>query len=231
MSKSENYLIVSDLQIPFEHHRALRFCAELRKEYNVKDENIYSAGDELDQNWAGLYKKDPDALHTPQSEIARSILTMKEWYDVFPQMKVCASNHGNRVAKLAFDAGIPSIMMRRYQEVIQAPPGWKWAQSWKADCKYPFKVEHGDKRGYGSSKPHVMASLRNGMSTVIGHYHSKAGVEWIETEELKCWAAASGCLIDRQSYAFYYSRNDAEIAKIGATVVLDGGRYAVWIPL
>lgn len=226
----KNSLVISDTQFPFEHRRALAFCAYLKRHFGIKDDDIYHVGDELDQNWAGLYKKDPDAFHTANSEIAHALASVQEWATVFPKMMLATSNHGERVAKLAFEAGIPSIMMRRYQEVIRAPSTWRWAPYWTSNTKYKFRVEHGDKRGLGN-KPHIALSLRNGMSTIIGHYHTKAVVERIETEEKSFFGAVAGCLIDRPSYAFKYSLKDAELAKIGAVVVLDNGRWAQWIPL
>ena len=35
----ENYLIISDLQIPFENKQALDFVKYLKKHYKIKDEN------------------------------------------------------------------------------------------------------------------------------------------------------------------------------------------------
>jgi hypothetical protein len=59
-----NYLIISDLQIPFEHNDALKFCFHLKHHYKIPDENILNVGDELDQYWGGLWDKSPEAAHT-----------------------------------------------------------------------------------------------------------------------------------------------------------------------
>lgn len=224
-----NALIVPDLQIPFEHPNALKFFARLKKFYRVDDELVFNVGDELDKQWAGLYKSDPDALYTPKTEIRESIDRLKAWYEVFPKMKLAESNHGTRDLRKAFEAGIPRQMLAKYSAIIESPPGWQWKKHWKADTKHPFVVEHGD--DYGGQMPHVQAAIHNGCSTAIGHHHAIAGVEYIKTNGFSAWAAAGGSAIDFESYAFNYARSARRKPQIGGLVVLNEGLFAIWIPL
>lgn len=228
--KSENYLIISDLQIPFELPTALQFAVQIKKEYNIPSGNVYCVGDELDMNWAGLYKKDPDAIYTPYSELSASIAKLRDWYRAFPEMKLAESNHGMRALRLAFESGIPSQLIVRYRDMIKAPSGWEWQKHWYVEAKHPFIVEHGDKNGYGSAYPHLRAAQLNGCSTVLGHYHTIAGVEYFETSGMKIWGAATASLIDQNAYTFKYQLNNVRRPKLGLTVVVDSGAYAVWIP-
>src|SRR5262249_13709221 len=55
-----NALWISDLQLPFTDPRALAFCQQVRKDYNVPITNIGCVGDELDLYWASRYPKSPD---------------------------------------------------------------------------------------------------------------------------------------------------------------------------
>lgn len=224
-----NHLVISDLQIPFEHPHALSFCKSIKVGYNIPDNNVYCVGDEFDKYWAGLYRKDPDSLYTSSGEVYESIKRIKLWYDVFPTLKLCESNHGTRDRRLAFESGIPSIMMRQYRDVIECPKTWLWQKRWRVESKYPFMVEHGD--DYSGQFPHVQAAICNGMSTAIGHYHAKAGVEYIRTAGLNIWAAASGCLINEETYAFQYAKNHKYKPVLGVTVILGDGQRAYFEPL
>lgn len=228
--KGENYLIVSDLQIPFEASGALEFCRSLKEQYKIPDENCLCVGDEVDQYFGSMYLHDPDATHTPSSEIYLSIKRMREWYKAFPKMKVCESNHGQRWAKKASAAGIPSIMMRLYQEVLQAPSGWMWARKWQVNASaQPFMVMHG--MGYSGQSAFRQMAVNNGMSTVHGHLHANAGIAYVKTEGADLWGMNCGSLIDVNAYAFHYAKDHKFKPFVGTGLVLEGGRLPVLIPL
>ncbi len=227
-SAPDRYLIISDLQIPFEHPKALEFCRNVQRNFKIPKENIYNVGDEVDQYWGGGWKKDPNALHTATQEITETIERMRPWYDAFPMMKLAESNHGTRWKRKALESEIPELMMRRYQSVLGAPDHWLWQKHWKVNCKRPFIVEHGD--DWGGQLPHLNASIHNGCSTIIGHFHSLAGIEHATTNGLKVWGVVSGCLIDFQAYAFNYARSAKRKPVLAVTVVLDGGEWPVLVP-
>jgi hypothetical protein len=227
--KSENYLVISDLQIPFEAKGALRFCIDLKKEFNIPDENCLCVGDEVDQYFGSLYLHDPDATLSPASEVNQSIKRLKEWYAAFPKMLLAESNHGQRWAKKAAFAGIPSVMMRKYQEVLEAPASWHWAHKWlvKASRQH-FLMMHG--MGYSGMYAYRQMAMNNGISTVHGHLHSGAGIAHIRTEGQSLWGANAGCLIDVQSYAFHYNKDNKFKPDLGCIVVLNGGTTPIWVP-
>lgn len=222
------HLIISDLQIPFEAKNALAFCIYLKRHYKIPDENVYCVGDEVDQYFGSQYKKDPNALLNPLSEIQITIEKMRKWYKAFPKMKLAISNHGMRWAKKASDAEIPSQMVRAYQEVIQAPKGWVWRSEWVVKGIHPFRVIHG--LGYSGHQGHRTAAIDSGMSTVIGHLHSNAGISVIRTSKMAIWGMNSGCLIDLDSFAFSYGQDSRFKPCLGTSVVLDGGKTPIWIP-
>lgn len=223
-----DYLIISDLQIPFEEPEALKFCYQLKLHYKIPDENVYNVGDELDQYWGGLWSKSPEAAHTANQEIAQSQETLKQWYDRFPQMKLCLSNHGSRWIRKAFAAEIPSQLLRSYREIIKAPEGWRWQKHWMVNCKKPFLVEHGD--DHGGQTPHIQAAMANGMSTAIGHHHSKSGIHHMRTNGLNIWGMVTGSLIDFDQYAFEYARNAKLKPIISTGLVFNEGKTPVIVP-
>lgn len=226
---TDNYLFISDLQIPFQHERALQFCKDLKKDFDIPDENVYNVGDEIDGYYASMFKKCPDARSSPTQELEAARDVMKEWYAAFPKMKISTSNHGERWKKKALDAEIPSIMMRKYQEVLEAPASWQWKKSWLVPSRHPMLMIHGD--DFGGPTPHLQAAMTNGLSVVLGHHHSVAGVEHFKSDGMKIWGLATGSLIDFDAFAFNYARASKRKPLIGCGVVIDGGSTPVWIPL
>jgi hypothetical protein len=118
-------------------------------------------------------------------------------------MRLAVSNHGQRWAKRAFEAEIPSVLMRAYQEVIEAPRRWVWKDEWVfANLKFPMRMIHGC--GYSGPNAARNAALDSRMNTIIGHVHSHAGVSYINQMGFgqTIWAMNVGCLIDSESLAF-----------------------------
>ena len=227
----DRYLIISDLQMPFEHPKALEFCKYLASHFkiDVNNYNVICVGDETDQYYGGMWKKDINANHTALSEIKETKEKLAPWFDAFPKMKLCTSNHGTRWQRLALESSIPSVLMRRYEEVLGCPDTWIWQKRWNINTKHPFTVEHGD--DYGTQYPHVLAAMHNAKSTVIGHHHSIGGIEHIQTNGMRIWGCASGSLIDFEAYAFNYARSGKRKPVIGTNVILDSGAMPIWCPL
>lgn len=224
-----NYLFISDLQMPFEHARALEFCIQVKKEFRIPKENVYCVGDETDQYYGGLYKKNPDAVHSPTTELQAAREKLQGWFAAFPEMKLATSNHGTRWLRKALDAEIPSELLRKYEEMLAAPKGWRWKKHWLVPSSHPILVEHGD--DYGGGTPHLAAAMSNGISTVIGHHHSLAGIEHIRTNGMNVWGMVTGSLIDFEAYAFDYARNARKKPLKGVGVAISGGACPLWIPL
>lgn len=225
----DHYLIISDLQIPFEAEKSLEFCLYLKSWFKIPDENIYNVGDEVDQYFGGLWEKDPDAWHTPNSEIADAKRRLKAWYKAFPLMKIATSNHGMRWAKKARAAQIPSQMLRTYQEVLEAPAGWQWKDVWKVQApKHSFLVKHGME--YGGMYAYRNAPFIEGMSVAFGHLHAHAGIARINTDGLNVWGMNTGSLIRVDDYAFQYGKYNRFKPTLSAGVVIQGGLTPLLMP-
>lgn len=223
-----NALFISDLQIPFEAHAALKFCQAVQKEFKIPPEDVYCVGDEVDQYFGSMYKKDPNGWHTATSELQETKLKLKAWYRAFPQMKIAISNHGMRWAKKAWEAEIPSQMMRPYQELIEAPKGWVWKERWIIKGKRDVLLHHG--LGYSGQNGHRTAAIDAGMSTVIGHLHAHAGIAFITTENQNIWGLNCGCLIDTEAYAFEYGKYSRFKPTLAVGVVIDKGITPILVP-
>ncbi len=228
MAHASNYLIIPDLQIPFERLGALAFCRAVQREFKVPKENVLCVGDEVDQYFGSLYDKDINGSHTANTEIEISRRKLRSWYDAFPEMRIANSNHGNRWAKKASKSEIPSIMMRTYQEVLGAPKGWRWADSWSFGRRNQVTMIHG--MGYSGANAIRTAALDQGCSMVFGHLHAHAGIAHINTVNQSIWGMNVGCLIDVKAYAFHYGKDSRFKPWVGCGVVLDGGKTPHLIP-
>lgn len=225
---SGNHLIISDLQIPFEAEHALKFCAYLKRHYKITDENVYNVGDEIDAMHGGMYPKDPNGHHTPNSEIQAARDKIQEWGAVFPKMRLAISNHGVRWLKKATAAEIPSQLLRSYEEMFHMPEGWHWRESWLVNARKPFQIKHGVDLG-GKTPYRIQAEL-GGLSCAFGHLHSSPGICHVRTMDKNIWAMNTGCLIDVEAYAFKYDKDHKFKPGLGCGVVLNDGRMPIWVP-
>lgn len=229
MDLEKPFLLIPDLQIPFEHYKALNFCRTLKDHYRIPDSNILCLGDEVDNLSGGMYPKSPDGDHTPKGEIREAQMKIREWAGVFPEMKVCTSNHGMRWIKKASAAEIPSQMLKAYQDVLKIPEKWKYADSWTIPTKHPFKIIHGME--YSGKTPYRVAAELSPISIAFGHLHSSAGICRVITNEKDIWSMNCGSLIDKESYAFAYGKYHKFHACNGASIVFNKGTTPVLIPL
>jgi hypothetical protein len=225
-------LVISDLQFPYENKNALQFCYGLKQKFNIPDENILNVGDEIDNFHGSAYPKDPDAPDSAINEFALVRTKIDMWKRKFPLMKIAISNHGIRWIKKAADAQIPSHVLKAYNEIFKLPDGWVHRDEWRfsTGLKMPFRMVHG--MGYSGILGHRNATLDGQISTIIGHLHSHAGVNWIQTNGgSRMWSVNAGSLIDVDAFAFKYERYNRIKPQLGAVVIFDYGRCPVFFPL
>lgn len=191
-------------------------------------ENVLCVGDEVDAFFGSQFKKHPDMNHSAISEIEATRKEIRRWGSAFPQMKLAISNHGLRWVRKAIDAEIPSQMLRSYQEMIEAPPDWVWKDKWIFKTKHPFCMVHG--MGYSGINGHRNAAIDFGISTVIGHLHSHAGLCHIKSEMQSLWAMNVGCMIDADSLAFSYGKYNRQKPVLGCGIIKDSGKTPLFIP-
>lgn len=224
------YLVIPDLQIPFHNQKALDHCFYLKRHFKIDNDHILCVGDEVDQYFGSLYKKDPDARISAMGEIEASIEELNKWTIKFPEMKVAISNHGQRWAKRASEAEIPSQMLRSYQDILKIPKTWEYKREWHFERdKHHFRMIHG--MGYSGMNGHRTAALDKGVSTIIGHLHSHAGIAYMEHGDKTVWGFNVGCLIDPEALAFQYGKDSRFQPCLGAGVIFGHGKSPVWFPL
>jgi len=209
-----NVLSIPDTHSPFMHRDAISFLQEVHRE--KKTNVVVHQGDEIDACAISDYVHDPDGM-SPGDELEAAIKQLKSFYKAFPYVKVCTSNHTTRPLKRAFKSGLPSKFMRDIKEVLEAPKGWEWQDRWIID---DVVYEHGE--SFGGSQAHTLHAKANMKSTVIGHIHAHAGIQYISIPHEQFFAMNSGCLIDESAYAFAYAKHMKNKPVLGCGVVLKG---------
>lgn len=212
-----NALCISDLQIPFEHIDAFDFVCHVRKTYFPNlNPFIVNLGDEFDQHTLGKWGANPNG-HSAKAEMDEAKLRIKQWFNTFPKMFLCISNHTYRVFKRSREAGIPDAFMRSIGEAYDLPSTWQWREKWIHDG---ICFEHGEM--VSGQLAAIRAAMQNRMSTVIGHQHSNGGIIYNASANDVIWGMNTGCLIDVNQYAFDYGKTLRNKPTLGMGIILDG---------
>ena len=203
-------LVIPDMQIPFQHQRALEFLQRTQEAYQCDE--VICVGDEWDLAALSKYPKDPNGM-SAGDELASARKATQPFTEAFPKLRLCESNHRQRLYKRAFEAGIPTEYIAETHKYMQVPKGWKWAFQWEIDG---IVFEHGDR-----GKPMALVDA-NMKSTVFGHHHTEAGIWYLKKSSQQFFAMNVGCLIDVTAYAFRYAVLAKKRPVLACGVILDG---------
>lgn len=208
-------LVMPDLQIPFHHPRALRFLCEVRDKY--KPDEVVNVGDEVDNCALSRYPKDPNG-ESAGTELKAARRTLARYYVEFPVVKLCESNHRQRLYKRAYEAGIPTEYIADVHEYLQSPAGWQWADQWIIDG---IVFEHGDRANSSLSGGDKLVDA-NHASTVYGHHSGRAGVSYRKVAGKMLFSMNVGCLVDETGYGMNYLKMARSKPVLGCGIIVDG---------
>ena len=153
-------LVIGDLHEPFCLDGYLEFCKETYANYNCN--RVVIIGDVIDSHYSSYHETDADALGGGD-ELEQAIKKLSKWYKAFPDADVTLGNHDRIIIRKAQSSNIPSKWIKEFGEVLETPK-WRFV----TDVYYDgVRYVHGDKSG----KPR-MATRRDMVSTVSGHYHT-----------------------------------------------------------
>lgn len=210
-SKERRILVIGDIHAPFSLDGYFEHCKEMYARYNCNQ--VIFIGDIIDNHYSSFHATDPDGMGGGD-ELDFAIDRIKKWADEFPIADVMIGNHDRIIMRKAFDSQIPSRWIKSYNEVL----GTNW--NWENQVVYDnVQYVHGEG---GTARTKAKNDM---MSTVQGHIHTQAYVEWFVGKNFKVFAMQVGCGIDSKSYAAAYARNYKKQA-IGCGVVI-GGHTAI----
>jgi len=214
-SNNSRILVIPDLHAPYMHQDAVKFLTALKKKY--KPTRVVQLGDETDKHAMSFHDSDPD-LDSAGRELENAIDQLQPLYKLFPKMDILDSNHGSMVFRKAKHHGIPVAYIKDYRDVLRAPKGWVWHNDLFLQHKNgaPMYFCHG-------IAANVMKVVQQrGVSCIQGHYHSVFSVGFISNPYNLLFGLQSGCLVDKKSLAFAYSKLNLKRFILGASVIIEG---------
>lgn len=214
MKKARSILVLSDMHHPYAHPDTVPFLAAVKAKY--KPDTVVCIGDEADFHDSSFHDSDPD-LDSAGVELEKAIKGLKPIYKMFPNVTVIESNHGSMILRKALAGKIPKKAIKSYNEVLDAPKGWKWVFDTIIETDLgPVYFCHGK-----AAAPGKLAS-QYGMSTVQGHFHEKAQINYISTPEKLMFDAHTGCLADDKSLALGYNKVNPKRPIVSLLVIVNG---------
>lgn len=118
-------------------------------------------------------------------------------YGFFPKMCILDSNHGSMVYRRLKDAGIPLEVVKKYNDVLQAPVGWKWYDDLLVTASNGQDIYF----HHGKSNNVQKESQLHSMNFVSGHWHSTFEIRYWANKNALYWGMSCGCLVDQSSLA------------------------------
>ncbi len=209
-----NYLVISDLHIPFHHPDTIAFIKFLLRKFKIKI--TFQAGDILDGYFMSRYAKHPYAMSAAK-EIELSQIFLDKLERVLPDLYITLGNHtvGRAETKLS-DAQIPMDLGLFLDGVYGGlPTNWKWCNDLILNKK--TIITH----SLGNPKDDKFIHI-NKMNMITGHLHSDAMIRWIMSNGESFFRASIGCMIDKTTKAFKYHKREYREIVLSFLVVVDG---------
>ena len=200
-------LVIGDLHAPFTRDGYFDFCVDTYQKYNCNQ--VVFIGDIIDNHYSSYHESDPDGMGGGD-ELELAVQHIKKWVKQFPKADVTIGNHDRIVMRKAFSSAIPKAWIRPYNEVLGA--NWNWVERVVYDN---VQYVHGEG---GTARTKAKNDM---MSTVQGHIHTQAYIEWTVGRNFRVFGMQVGCGVDAESYAAAYAKNFKRQA-IGCGVVFGG---------
>ena len=203
----KNVLVIGDLHLPFTLEGYLEHCIKVYKKYNC--DTVVFIGDILDLHFTSYHETSTEGYGATQ-EHDLAVEMLRKWYKAFPKAYVTIGNHDALIYRKAMSAGISKRWIQNYSQVL-GTPGWEWVTDVVID---DVLYTHGTTNAYTKAK-------QNLMSTVQGHLHSQAGIQFYVGAKSRIFGFQIGCGVDMKSYAMEYGRNFPKPV-ISCGVVIEG---------
>jgi len=131
----------------------------------------------------------------------------------------------SRPVRLAETVNIPEELLRDFSDIWDTPD-WTW--DWEFIIDNVCYI-HGT--GCGGEHPAYNKMKSTGLSHVLGHNHSAAGIKWLASPKSRLFGMDVGCGIDDRQMAFAYGQFARRRSIISCGVVIDGIPYHEVCPI
>lgn len=220
--KDKPKLVFGDVHIPFQHPNFLDFLKATYKKYNCGQ--VICLGDLVDNHAISQHQKETCAK-SPYDELDMALSVVKEYAQAFPEVYMAHGNHDLRPLRQAASVGLGERFLKPLSELLELPDTWTLDDEFIIDdVLYKHGINCGGVNGA------INTALKERMSTVIGHFHSLAGVKYSANKRDIIFGANCGCGIDIKAYAFAYGKHDKDRPILGCAIVFNSG-HAEFIPM
>ena len=211
---NKRILVISDMHLPYQHKDAIKFLAEIKKEF--KPDRVINIGDLLDFHAISMHTHDPD-LASAGHELTMARKYVKELESIYPQVTEVDSNHSSLVYRRAIKYGMSREFLREDGEFLGT-------KQWKGVDDLTLTMSNGQRCFFthGRSADVLKVSQTMGMSAVQGHYHTKFVVSYWANPDNLFFAMNVGCLINQKSLSMNYAKNFRTRFILGCGIILDG---------
>ena len=211
---NKRILVISDMHLPYQHKDAIKFLAEIKKEF--KPDRVINIGDLLDFHAISMHTHDPD-LASAGHELTMARKYVKELESIYPQVTEVDSNHSSLVYRRAIKYGMSREFLKEYGDFLGTKK-WNWVDD------LTLTMSNGQRCFFthGRSADVLKVSQTMGMSAVQGHYHTKFVVSYWANPDNLFFAMNVGCLINQKSLSMNYAKNFRTRFILGCGVILDG---------
>lgn len=199
-ASKQSVLIISDTHIPYSHKHYIKFLSAIKDKYNPG--RVIHIGDELDYHAISFHDSD-SSLFSADQELDNSIIEIQEGlHHLFKKMYLLESNHGSLIFRKMKANGLAIRHLVPLHELYETPK-WSWHNeillNTSAGMVY---LCHGKSGAYGKLCKDMMCSA------IQGHFHGKAEITWHKSAMGTRFNMFVGCLVDEDSMAMAYGRNN-----------------------
>lgn len=193
-------LIVPDTHIPYSHPDYLKFLKRIKDIFDP--EIVIHLGDELDYHAISFHDSDSSLL-SADMELDQAIVEIQEGlHKLFPKMYLLESNHGSLVYRRMKHHGVPVRTLKSLEELYETPL-WTWHHDILLLTENgPTYFCHGKSKAYGKLCKEMAANA------VQGHFHGNFEITWHRSSLMSRYNMFVGCLVDEDSMAMAYARNN-----------------------
>lgn len=208
---NKRVMVIGDLHAPFIKKGYLEHCKNMYDKYEC--DTVVFIGDVVDNHYPSYHETDANGMGGA-TELQTAINSIRTWAKVFPEAYVTIGNHDRLIMRRAQTSNVPRQWIRTYKEVLETP-GWVFLETLTID---DINYNHGE----GST---ARTKAKNNLeSTVQGHLHSQAYIEYFVGRKRKIFAMQVGCGIEDNAYSMAYGKNHKK-SVISAAVVIHGTPY------
>jgi hypothetical protein len=193
----ERVLCFSCSQAPFQHKSTIPFLAMVL--VDTKPDLVIMMGDLVDFKFMKKAFTGPDD-RSPTQELKEAQEFVAQLTRIMPQAIMLTSNHGEgRVFQMQQSGNVPSVFLRRWQEVLGLPDGWV-TRDYVIAGNTLFEHGHGVSKGSRPSlREEMVRRFGRSLSAIRGHRHNLFGEQMVpfwESQTRQVRLAYVGCTMD-----------------------------------